>query len=204
MSHATPRIFAVIPAAGHSRRMGRPKLLIDLEGRTIICRLLDALQSGGVQDVFVLVRQSDQALQDELAGTGARVVRTEETPDMKASVAALLAVIARDESPAAIDSWLLVPADHPLLEPGPVAALLAARRPGETEILVPVHAGRRGHPTCFSWDLAEQVASIAPEKGINSLVRERSRLVREVPVETPAVLIDLDTPEDLERIRQRS
>ena len=181
--------------------MGQPKLLLQLAGRSIIRRLLEALQAGGVTAAYVLVRKSDHALQAELSGTGARVVLTEDTPDMRASVETLLAAIEREEAPLAGDGWLLSPADHPLLEPAPVQALLAARRPGTTEILVPVHAGRRGHPTYFSWQFAAEVASIPAGQGVNQLLRRHPDALREVPVETPAVLVDLDTPDDLKRLQ---
>lgn len=202
MSQAKSRVFAVVPAAGHSRRMGQPKLLLDVAGRTVIHRLLESLQAAGVAATYVLVRKADSALQDELSGTGARVVLTDDTPDMKASVAKLLAEIASRESPVADDGWLLSPADHPLLEPDTTRTLLSARRPGEAEILVPVHEGRRGHPTCFSWGFAERIELIPDGQGINSLLQEQSESVREIPVSSSAVLLDLDTPDDLRRLRQ--
>lgn len=197
------RVFAVVPAAGQSRRMGQPKLLLKLGGRSIIRRLLDALQAGGVTAAYVLVRKSDHDLQDELSGTQARVVLTDETPDMRASVEKLVVEIARREAPISADGWLLSPADHPLLEPAATAALLAARRPGETEILVPVYERRRGHPTYFSWNLAGQVASIPDGQGVNLLLHRYAGSLRELPVDSSAILLDLDTPDDLKRVQQQ-
>jgi len=198
-----PRVFAVVPAAGHSRRMGQPKLLLRIGGESIIRRLVSTLQTGGAAAVYVLVREADRDLQAELAGTGARVVQTADTPDMRASVAVLLDVIRQQESPQAADGWLLVPADHPLLTAEVVAAVLAARQPGRTEILVPVHGDRRGHPTCFSWDLADRVAALPAGQGINQLLRDDAIPVREITASIADVLIDLDTPADLERLRKR-
>lgn len=202
-SSPSPRVFAIVPAAGHSRRMGQPKLLLTVNGRSIIRRLIDALRAGGVTRVYVLVRQTDPDMQVELAGTDARVVLTVDTPDMRASVIALLDVVEREESPGPSDGWLLAPADHPLLEPAVIAGLLAARQAGQTEILTPVHAGRRGHPTYLSWDLARRVASIPAGEGVNRLLRDCGEQTREVPTASPEVLFDLDTPADLERLRQR-
>jgi molybdenum cofactor cytidylyltransferase len=110
-------------------------------------------------------------------------------------------MVQREQSPSASDGWLLAPADHPLLEPAVIAQLLAARQPGTTEILVPSHDGRRGHPTYFSWDLAARVASIPAGLGVNRLLQDFAAATREVPVETADVLVDLDTPEDLARLQ---
>ncbi|MBL8850697.1 MAG: nucleotidyltransferase family protein [Planctomycetaceae bacterium] len=196
-------MFAVVPAAGHSRRMGQPKLLVRIGGESIIRRLVGALQAGGVTSVSVLVREADLDLQAELAGSGARVVLTPDTPDMRASVATLLGVIQQEDAPQPEDSWLLAPADHPFLSAQVVSDLLAARQPGDAGILVPVHAGRRGHPTCFAWGLAARVAAMPAGQGINQLLCDGSVHVREVPTGFADVLTDLDTPDDLERLRQR-
>lgn len=183
--------------------MGRPKLLLELHGRTIVRGLVDALRAAGVAAVYVLVREEDRALQAELATIDTHVVLTSGTPDMRASVAALLETVQREQSPGPNDGWLLVPADHPQVDSAAVRDLLTARRPGETEILVPVYEGRRGHPTCFSWDLAAQVAAIPDGAGVNRLLRDRAALVREVPSAFAGVVEDLDTPADWERLRTK-
>src|SRR5262245_30050661 len=51
------RVFAVVPAAGHSRRMGRPKLLLPLRGRTVVRCLIDTLFTAGIREIFLLVRE---------------------------------------------------------------------------------------------------------------------------------------------------
>ncbi|MFO1091972.1 MAG: nucleotidyltransferase family protein [Planctomycetaceae bacterium] len=196
------RVFAVVPAAGHSRRMGQPKLLLNINGRTVIRGLVNALCTGGTTVVYVLVRESDVALQSELATTAARVVLTAGTPDMRASVEVLLEAVQREQSPTPRDAWLLAPADHPLLESAVISALLAARRSECSQILVPVYAGRRGHPTCFSWDLAQAVAGIPEGAGLNRLVRDHPELVCEIAAKTEEVLLDLDTPADLDRLQR--
>ncbi len=56
-------IVALVPAAGLSRRMGRPKLILDLEepGRSVIAHVVEALREGGLTDVLVLAPPPDQA-----------------------------------------------------------------------------------------------------------------------------------------------
>lgn len=196
-----PRCFAVIPAAGYSRRMGRSKLLLPVHGRTVVDRVIDAFHSAGIHDVFVLVREDDQPLRHELASTGARVVLAPSaTADMRHSVELLLSAIQRDESPHQGDAWLLSPADHPTLSPQVLRALCAAWRAGAGGILVPTCGGRRGHPTLFGWHCAARVADIPADFGLNWLLRQYASEVAEVPVEDPTILWDLDTPADYERL----
>jgi molybdenum cofactor cytidylyltransferase len=203
-----PRLFAVVPAAGRSRRMGRPKLLLPLGGKTVVARLLAALDHPAVAGRFVVVRADDAELRAAVeAAGGAPVVPTDDPLDMRASVEHALAAIAARCRPEEFDGWLLVPADHPVLEPEAVAAVIAAWRAataaGARDVIVPTHGNRRGHPTAFPWPLAERVAGMPADQGLNWLLRHGGVSVRELPVDTPAILTDLDTPTDYARLQAR-
>ena len=196
------RLFAVVPAAGHSRRMGRPKLLLDLAGKTVIRRLLDALDRPEIADRVVVIRRDDEHLRGEVAATGARIVQPDvPPPEMRQSVEAALAEIRRVHDPQPADGWLLIPADYPLISSGLLDEILAAWCRLQPDILVPVVEGRRGHPVLFSWELAAEVAAIPPECGLNWLLRKRQDHVREYQVQDRGALLDLDTPADYDALR---
>lgn len=197
---STRRLWAVVPAAGLSRRMGRPKLLLELAGRTVMARLVDALRTGGCDDIWVLARGDDAELLAVLATLPVHCVIVEApTADMRASVVLLLDAITDCEQPQSDDGWLLCPADHPVLSVTVVAAVLAAREQSPSAVIVPSHHSRRGHPTLFPWRLAERIHDIPPNQGLNWLLRQPDVVVCEVPVDDPSILTDLDTPEDYER-----
>ena len=189
--------------------MGQPKLLLDLAGRTVIARVIEALRNSGVSRCLVVVRRDDSDLIREVMAAGGEVVLPETDPaDMRASVewglkgispALLTTSNSRFSTPC--DGWLLVPADHPTLNPQLVCDLIAAWRTSPTQIAVPVFEGQRGHPTIFPWSLAEEVFRLSPQQGLNSVLRSDPERIHEVPVADPRVLDDLDTPEDLLRLR---
>ena len=182
--------------------MGRPKLLLPFGAGTVISCVLEALRAGGVDATYVLVRKDDVALQQELSRHDVSIVPTPEpTADMRESVELLLTLIALEMHPEPDDAWLLVPADEPTLDARGVRGLIAEWRASPTGILVPVHGGRRGHPTLFGWTFSEYVDSIPAGEGLNRLLRIDPGEVREIPVASPEILQDLDTPEDYERLR---
>lgn len=190
-------LHAIIPAAGESRRMGRPKLLLPLAGRTVLGRLLDALPPSIVSTRVVVVRPGDEPLTREAEACGAVVVRPPEPPpDMRCSVEWGLRYLRDRFHPTADDAWLLIPADHPLLEASVVEAVAERWRNGGGSIIIPTHHGRRGHPTLFSWPMAEEVFALPPDAGLNQLVRSHAGSVIEQPVDTSTLVTDLDTPED--------
>lgn len=199
----SPRLFAVIPAAGHSRRMGQPKLLLPWEGTTVIERVLTVLDHPAVAARCVVVRANDELLAKTVRRAGGLVLHPPvDPPDMRASVSFALEAIEREFSPCEKDGWLLVPADHPVLDRRLIETLIVTWERDRPPILVPLAGHRRGHPTLFRWSLAREVASIPADLGLNWLLSEHAREVSELPVEGDATLTDLDTPEDYERLRR--
>lgn len=197
------RLFAIIPAAGLSRRMGQPKLLLPLGSATVIAQVLRTLRIPEIVETYVVLRRDDEALRRAVAAEGAHIVQPEvPPPDMRTSIERGLAAIAEQYAPADDEGWLLSPADHPALDRSVLFRLIQQWRATAPRILVPLHQGRRGHPTLFAWSLAREVAGIPQNQGLNWLVRRHEAEIAECPCDSPAILQDMDTPADYERLRQ--
>jgi molybdenum cofactor cytidylyltransferase len=197
-------IFAVIPAAGRSSRMGRPKLSLPLGGRTVLELVVLALRQGGVDETLVVIGPHDPALRPLAEAAGALVVcLAEPTPDMRATVEHGLRWLEDRFHPRPDDAWLLAPADHPTLDAAVVRLLCEgyAVRPG-LSIVVPAHGGRRGHPTLIAWEHVAGVLAHSSGKGIDDYLRSHAQDVREVEAPSDSVLFDMDAPEDYERVRR--
>jgi molybdenum cofactor cytidylyltransferase len=197
--------FALVPAAGKSTRMGRPKLALPLGGRSVLEHVILVLRQAGVADVLVVVGPHVPELAPLARSAGAHVlVLAEETREMRATVEQGLRWIEEHFRPAAADDWLLVPADHPTLDAGIVEQLLRAHvaSPGHS-ILIPTFQGRRGHPALIGWEHVSGVRAMPPGQGLNVYLRQRASETLEVSVECVDVLLDLDTPEDYERLKAR-
>ncbi len=195
------QVVAVVPAAGRSRRMRRPKLLLPWTGKPLIEHLVESLLAAGVEHVFVVVRPDDRALRAVLDRLTVWVVVPESAPtDMRHSVELALRAVGQTVSLGPDDPWLLTPADHPRLEARTVRRLLEHWRPSGADVLVPTFRGRRGHPTLFRWTLAERVERIPSGYGLNWLLTQPDVRVVELEVDDRSVLENVDTPEDYERL----
>jgi molybdenum cofactor cytidylyltransferase len=195
-------IGAVVPAAGHSTRMGRPKLSLSLGNRTILEHVVAALRAGGADHVLVVVGPHVPELVPLAEAAGAEVCRLPEpTPDMRTTVERGLSWLGERFAPQAADAFLLSPADHPSLDAVVVRELCDTftRDPAKS-VLIPTHGGRRGHPALVPWRHVAGIRALPPDRGINSYFREHADEVRELPMSSPGVLCDLDTPEDYERL----
>lgn len=195
-------IFAVIPAAGHSRRMGCPKLSLPLGSRTVLEHVLLALHEGGVNESVVVIGPHVQQLTSLTLNCQSHAyVLKHETPDMRTTVEHGLNWIEERFQPTNQDAWLLVPADHPTLQTEVVQRLLEHRkRSSHGSIFVPSQNHRRGHPTLLSWEHVAGIRQHRSDEGINGYIRTQEVEVVEVEIADYDIFQDLDTPEDYEHI----
>lgn len=205
------RTFAILPAAGHSRRIGRPKLLLPLlDGRALIEQVLSAWRASLVDEIVVVMRRGDAPLARLCAGPRTTMVQPDvDPPDMKASLAAGIANLRETQRPTTDDAWLVAPADMPFLAAQSIDAVIAAYRQqlaardatidsSPTKIVVPHHAGRRGHPVVLPWSIAAELAALGPDEGLKQLIARHPLLT--VDVADAGILTDVDTPEDYARL----
>ncbi len=113
-------------------------------------------------------------------------------PGMGDSIAAAV----RATSEAA--SWLILPADLPLVRPDTLRCI--AHAPNAQTVVRPVYQGRQGHPVRFHRDCGEALMALGGETGAASVVRQHR--LWSVEVDDPGCVTDIDTPEDLERAWQ--
>jgi molybdenum cofactor cytidylyltransferase len=191
--------FAIVPAAGRSRRMGQPKLLLPWQGRTVIEHVVSAWNASRVEHVVVVVSPDDLPLAEICRRLPCHlVVPDAPPPEMKDSVGWGLEWIKQHFAPQPADAWLVGPADLPRLSAAVIDAVLAAYDPNQASIVVPRQAGHGGHPVLFPWRLASQAHALAESETLKDLLT-RSK-VRELDVPDSAAG-DLDTPEDYRRLQ---
>lgn len=186
--------------------MGQPKLLLPWRGTTVLENLMAELSAAGIERRFVVVRRSDTRLAELVRSTGSIAVQPpQDPPDMKASVLTALSAEQQSEHSRRSSSWLLIPADHPLISAGVVRELIDTwtRVSHDCDVVVPTSGGRRGHPTLFHGRVRERLNEIPSDCGLNWLMHESRLRCVELPVSDPHVLTDLDTPEDYRRITGR-
>src|SRR5262245_20521651 len=146
------RYFAIVPAAGHSVRMGEPKLLMPVAGQPMIAHTLRAWLDSRVDRIFVVVRPGDESLAAAIAAAARPdnrrvkvVVPTVAPPDMKASIQAALAHIEQCLAPVETDAFLVAPADMPGLSAPMIDRLIGQHSThGGNEVHFPAISGKRG------------------------------------------------------------
>ena len=198
-------IVAIVPAAGKSERMGRPKLLLPLGPRRVIEHVLDALAASQVDRTIVVVPPGADELCLSVAGYSKAAVAGLQAPtaDMRSSVLFGLdhaEYLLQRQTP---DAFLVVPADQPTLTAAIVDRLIDRFHASGRSIVVPTYRGRRGHPLLLAWQHVAAVRALPSDRGLNHLVAQFAAEVDECPIDDPGLLVDLDTPADYERLLAR-
>jgi molybdenum cofactor cytidylyltransferase len=200
----TPRVFALIPAAGQSRRMGQPKLLLPVAGQSLIARVVSAFRQAGIAPVLVVTTVQLPAVAEAAAAAGACVLSLPQpTQEMRHTILAGLDWLETHCQPAPTDAWFLTPGDQPSITPSLIHKLLIAwQKHAECSIFVPCHAGMRGHPVLISWRHVSALRRWPAGQGFNIYLRSQESTTFLLPVAAEEWGFDVDTPADYDRLRQ--
>lgn len=196
MAIPVPGIAAVLPAAGASRRMGRPKLLLPCGDSTLVGSVVAALRGGGVEEIVLVTAPGDEDLRAWARQAGITVaVNPDPDRGMLSSIQEGIAALRN------LDILLLVsPADLPNLQADTVALLLRRMLETGAPLALPTHHGKRGHPLAIAPGLIEEIGTLDPDIGLKQLRDRYEAALLEVEVEDAGVVEDVDTPEDYARL----
>lgn len=192
-------ISAVVLAAGRSTRMGEPKQLLRLSGCLVLEQTLENVRAGGVDEVVLVLGFAAEAIRRELSEPlldGVRVVVNENYESgMASSLRAGLATV----SPA-MDAALIVLADQPFVRPETMRGILDVHRNSGAKIVVPLYKGQRGNPVLLGRSLFAEAMALEGDVGCRAIFASRADAMAYVEVDDPAILADIDTREDFERL----
>jgi molybdenum cofactor cytidylyltransferase len=194
-------LAAVILAAGESRRMGAPKALLSLQGRTFVEHLIQATRHPRVGVTIVVLGAGAEEIRAKLPEIepASIVVNPDWRMGHLSSIHAAIRSLPADET----EGLILCPVDHPLISSNLVAQLIGEFDSSGKQIILPAYRGRRGHPVIFRATLYEELLAASPEIGARQVVWAHAQDVEEVPTEEEAVVLNLDDPETLHQAAQK-
>ena len=185
------RVAAILLAAGRGTRFGEaPKLLAELDGVTLVRHAAEAALASSAHPVLVVVGHRAAEVTGALADLPVTIVSNPAYADgLSTSLRTGFAQL-----PSEVEAAIVLLGDMPRVTAGLVEALASFwRDAGKPDALVPTFGGRRGNPVLLSTRLAGAIAALTGDAGAGPLLRGLPD-VREMPVEDPAVTLDVDTP----------
>ena len=186
------RVVAIVLAAGTASRFGGHKMLATIEGRPILQHVLDRIAGAGLDETIVVLGDDADAVEAAVAWRSERRVRNPD-PSRGLSSSLHLGIGALGDD---VDAALVVLGDQPRLSSEVVAALLAAPRSDDRQIVAPAYAEDGGrNPVLLGRAAFGLVASATGDRGLGPVLASHPELVREVAVEGDNP--DVDTRADL-------
>lgn len=182
--------------------MGRPKLLLPFGASTVVGSLVQALRAGGVSEIVLVTAPGDDALQawGETAGVRVAVNPDPERGMLSSIVEGIAALGGAAELARRGVPLLVAPADLPALSPSTVAAVLRTAAP----LAVASYRGKRGHPLRISPELIPEIETLDLSVGLRELLDRHPAGVREIEVDDPGAVRDVDTPEEYQSLFEDS
>jgi molybdenum cofactor cytidylyltransferase len=195
------QVAAIILAAGESRRFGssaqESKVLALLEGRPLVLHVARAALASHARPVIVVMGHARPKIEAALAGLDVHFVYN---PAPAAGLSRSLK-IGLDALGDEAEGALVLLADMPYVTAKLIDKLLDAfeTAPAGTQAIVPVDGGRRGNPVLLGKDIFATVKEIEGDRGARALLDTLGQGVIELPIDDPAIGIDIDTPNMLPR-----
>lgn len=187
------KIAALILAAGASRRLGRPKQLLKLAGRTLLRRTAELALSLGAGPVAVVLGAHVEEMRPELEGLDVQIVHN---PDWERGMSTSLRAGIRflESREPEVTGVLILLVDQPRVDEALLRRLLETFRQAQPLLVVSRYNGANGVPAVFHCSLFGELQSVEGDRGARRVIgRHESELIA---IDFPGGVEDIDTEED--------
>ncbi len=188
-------IWGMILAAGESKRMGKPKLLLPFGEKTIIETVIDSVIQSKLDDVLVVLGAHREKIEKKIKDFSIKiVVNPNFKNDMLSSVQCGFRALPED-----VEASLVILGDQPEISSALINKIVEVYKRSKKGIVLPVYRKNRGHPVLIDMKYQGEIEDLNPDLGLRNLVYKHAEDILEVEVITPSILQDIDTIEDYNR-----
>jgi len=192
------RVAAVILAAGMASRMGGAKQLLRLGEHTVLEHVLENVRTSGVGDLVLVLGHAAETIRKSIDAKNLNILvndayREGMGSSLRTGVSAL---------PAEIDAAFIVLADQPFVQPSTLRLLMDRYRESNAQIVIPMYKGFRGNPVLLDRSVFPEVMALTGDIGCRAIFGNHLEGIVKVPVEDLGILLDVDSPEDFDRLKQ--
>lgn len=186
------KIGAVVLAAGESKRMGFPKMLLPFNGKPILSVVLKTVIDSGINYIIVVLGHKSEKLIPLVESTTADYCINHNFQN--GMLSSVICGIRHCRQQA--DAIMIFSGDQPLITVDAINLLIDSYKKTDKEIIIPVFDGKRGHPVLIGSTLIGEIEKLDPEIGLRGLSQEYSYEVLEVVSNDQGIIKDFDTYEE--------
>ena len=187
-------IWAIILAAGESRRMGFPKMFLQFNGRTMIENVIANVCESAVYNTIVVLGAEKESLIELIAKSQVLYCYNDKYKEgMLSSVKCGFRNL-----PSDYRAVLVFQGDQPFITPKAINAVIKAYLFSGKGIVIPTFQNKRGHPLLIDIKFRGEIEKLCNSKGLRSLADKFCDDVLEVDTDESGILRDFDTYEEYE------
>lgn len=185
-------VTSLILAAGESRRMGEPKMLLPYGDSTILGTVVSQAVHSICDRVKVVLGASADSIGASIRELKVETVMNNDYRDgMLTSVQAGLRALPRETT-----AIMILLGDQPMISYKIMDRMIERYKQSGKDILIASVDGKRGHPMIFSRKYAAEILDYGPEQALRDLQYNHPGDVEEYETGKPEILRDIDTPEE--------
>ncbi len=181
--------------------MGSPKALLPTpNGRPFVTRIVETLHQAGIVEIVVVSGRDHDALVNVLsrARVKASIVRNNDPSrgQLSSLWVGMDAVVKTDTQ-----GILVTLVDVPMVAVSTVTRVITEWQRSRAPIVRPAIGDRHGHPVIFDRSVLESLRGAPIDAGAKTVVRAHEHDLLNVPVDDEGCLVDIDTPEEYQRLQ---
>ncbi len=185
-------VSAILLAAGESKRLRMPKLLLPFGKSTILEQTIDNLLNSGVDEVIVVLGYRAEEMMRKLANRPVKIVINPiYHQGMSTSIVKGLSLV--NNRAQAI---MVALADQPLINSQTINRLIEESLGYDKGIVIPTYQAERGHPVIFASEYKEELLGLKGDIGGRQTIKEHPNDTLEVIADSKAITMDVNTIND--------
>ncbi len=194
-------ISLIVLAAGKSTRMKENKLLLKLNGDTLIEHVVKVAKGSNADEVVVVLGYEAMKIKEQLAKIGCKLAINENY--MKGQSESVKVGLSAISSNA--EAVMILPADVALIEPESINRVVEEYMRSKNRIVIASHQQQSGHPILLDRTLFPEVSRIDEDtQGLKAVINRHRAEINYVEVDTENVLTDIDTREEFDKHFRRT
>jgi molybdenum cofactor cytidylyltransferase len=188
-------LWGIILAAGESKRMGFPKMLLTFNGKTMIENVIGNVKGSEIDNIMVVLGADREALFKLVRKTFVKHCYNDNFKEgMLSSVKCGFKNLPLD-----FEAVLIFQGDQPFIPVKVINMVIEGYRISGKGIVIPAYDKKRGHPLLIDRKYRDEIDKLDIREGLRSLAHKFSDDVMEVETNDPGILKDFDTFEEYKK-----
>ncbi|PWS26022.1 nucleotidyltransferase family protein [Pedobacter yonginense] len=181
----------IILAAGSSSRLGRPKQLLDFNGKTLLSHVIDEVQEAGIQPIIVVLGANASVFKQEIKDTKVVILENEAWKTGMAS--AIQVGVSEITKQYDVENLIIAVCDQPHISSAIFTSLINKKNSTGKGIIASTYQNIIGTPVLFDKKYFDALKALTGEEGAKKIVKHYTADVETVAFENGEIDIDTET-----------